>query len=76
MAKYKTTPFYKVQINENQGVVFDFFGEFETTDEIEAEALNALCPEYITCLDNSGVKPKPEETPKPKKAPAKKASEK
>ena len=66
MAKYKANPFYRVQISKDKAIEFNFFGEFETNDEVEAEALNELCPEYMTCLDNSGIKPKVEVAPKPK----------
>lgn len=50
MAKYKAEPFYSVNLGD-QKVVFDYFGNYETDNEAQIEALNALCPKWIKCVD-------------------------
>lgn len=52
MAKYKAEPFYSVNLDK-QKVVFDYFGNYETDNEAEIEALDELSPKWIKRVDAS-----------------------
>lgn len=55
MAQYKAHPHYAIKV-EDQTITFDYFGAYETDNQDEIAALDALCPIWITRVD------KPEQT--------------
>lgn len=63
MAKYKADPFYEIE-SGNVRVRFDYFGNYETDDKAEIEAIDALCPVWVKRIDE------PEEDAAPKATPA------
>lgn len=76
MAKFKAKPYYSVHYKDGNNIRFDQNGFYETDDAGEIEVLKALCPRYISLVDEGKKVTKAEESEAPKKANARKASAK
>lgn len=59
MAKYKADAFYAINLGKEK-IVFNYFGEYETEKAEEIEALNALCPKWIKCVETDESEKEPE----------------
>lgn len=59
MEKYKADPFYAINLGKEK-IVFNYFGEYETDNAEEIEALNALCPKWIKCVSETVSQPEKE----------------
>lgn len=60
MAQYKAHPHYAIKVGD-QTITFDYFGAYETDNQDEIAALDALCPTWLKRVDE----PKPENADEP-----------
>ena len=67
MVKYKAAPFYAIACGKST-LQFNYFGTYETDDEAEIEAIDALVPIWVTKdveVAEDAEETKPEEVTEP-----------